>query len=152
HRLLYLLDQRHPRVLTLNPDTGEQKVYATFKDGPPCMPPGSGGDCSDTVMDNPPEPDYAAWGTDGAMYVTDYQQAVIWRVPPGGGQAHVWFTDPRLDGSLFGPAGIILMPDRRTLMFDTSAGGATSPPPDSTTGELYRLPILPNGQPGTLTK
>ena len=150
--LLYLLDQNPSRVLRLNPRTGKQSTYATFFDVPPCVPATPPADCSDTVMDNPPEPDYAAWGTDGAMYVTDYQQAVIWRVPPGGGQAHVWFTDPRLDGSLFGPAGIILMPDHRTLMFDTSAGGATSPPPDSTTGELYRLPILPNGQPGTLTK
>ena len=150
--VLYLLDQNPSRVLRLNPRTGRQSTYGTFFDVPPCVPATPPADCSDTVMDNPPEPDYAAWGTDGAMYVTYYQQAVVWRVPPGGGRAHVWFTDPRLDGSLFGPAGIILMPDHRTLMLDTSAGGATSPPPDSTTGELYKLPILPNGRPGTLTK
>jgi hypothetical protein len=62
----------------------------------------------------------------------------------------VWFTDPRLDGALFGPAGIVMMPDHRTLMISTSAGGSTSP--DATTGELYTLPVLPNGRPGTLTK
>jgi hypothetical protein len=101
-------------------------------------------------MDNTPEPDYAAWGTDGTLYVTDYTQGLIWRVPTGGGKAHVWFTDPRLDGSLFGPAGILMMPDHQTLMLDTSAGGATSP--DATTGELYKLPILPNGRPGSLVK
>jgi hypothetical protein len=101
-------------------------------------------------MDNTPEPDYAAWGPDSSLYVTDYTQGLIWRVAPGGGPAHVWFTDPRLDGSLFGPAGIVLMPDRRTLMVDTSAGGATSP--DSTTGELYTLPIQSNGRPGDLVK
>ena len=148
--VLYLLDQNPSRVVTLNPRTGAQATYGTFRDVMPCAPAVSPADCSDTVMDNAPEPDYAAWGTDGSMYVTDYTQGLVWRVPPGGGTAHVWFTDPRLDGSLFGPAGIVLMPDHRTLMLDTSAGGATSP--NATTGELYRLPILPNGRPGTLTK
>jgi sugar lactone lactonase YvrE len=150
HGVLYLLDQNPSRVLKLNPRTGKQTTYATFSDVPPCAPGMSPADCGDTVMDNPPEPDYAAWGTDGSLYVTDYTQGLVWRVPIGGGTAHVWFTDPRLDGSLFGPAGIVMMPDHRTLLLDTSAGGATSP--DSTTGELYRLPILPNGRPGTLTK
>jgi hypothetical protein len=42
------------------------------------------------------------------------------------------------------------MPNHRTLMLDTSAGGATSP--DATTGELYTLPIQQNGQPGALHK
>jgi sugar lactone lactonase YvrE len=148
--VLYLLDQNPSRVIALNPRNGVQVTYATFKDVQPCPPVIAPADCSDTVMDNPPEPDYAAWGADGSMYVTDYTQGLIWRVPRDGGTAHVWFTDPRLDGSLFGPAGIVMMPDHRTLMLDTSAGGATSP--DATTGELYTLPILPNGRPGTLTK
>jgi hypothetical protein len=82
--------------------------------------------------------------------VTDYTQGLIWRVPGGGGTAHVWFTDPRLDGSLFGPAGIVLMPDHRTLLLDTSAGGATSP--NATTGELYKLNIGANGRPRNLRK
>jgi sugar lactone lactonase YvrE len=150
HGLLYLLDQNPSRVLRLDPRTGAQSTYATFKDVQPCPPGTAPQDCSDTVMDNPPEPDYAAWGTDSSLYVTDYTQGLIWRVARGGGPAHVWFTDPRLDGSLFGPAGIVLMPDHRTLMLDTSAGGATSP--DSTTGELYTLPIQANGRPGELVK
>jgi sugar lactone lactonase YvrE len=147
---LYLLDQNPPRVVRLNPKTGRQHTYATFRDVQPCVPGTAPADCGDTVMDNPAEPDYAAWGTDGALYVTDYTQGLIWRVPGGGGTAHVWFTDPRLDGSLFGPAGIVMMPDHRTLMVSTSAGGATSP--DATTGELYKLPILPNRRPGSLVK
>jgi sugar lactone lactonase YvrE len=146
--VLYLLDQNPSRVLRLNPRTGKQTTYATFHDVLPCAPGVAPADCSATVMDNPPEPDYAAWGRDRSLYVTDYTQGLVWRVPVGGGAAHVWFTDPRLDGSLFGPAGIVMMPDRRTLMLSTSAGGATSP--DATTGELYKLPILPNGRPGTL--
>jgi sugar lactone lactonase YvrE len=146
---LYLLDQHPARVLILDPKTGSQTTYATFKDVPPCAPVGN--ECSASLSDNPPEPDYAAWGTDGSLYVTDYTQALIWRVRPNGGQAHVWFSDPRLDGAQFGPAGIQLMPDRSTLLFSTSAGPANDPT-SATTGELYKLPITANGNPGALTK
>jgi hypothetical protein len=137
---LYLLDQNPPRVLRFDPHTGTQSTYATFSDV-----------YTGTVMDNPPEPDYAAWGPDGSLYVTDYTQSLIWRVPPGGGRAKVWFTDPQLDGTLFGPAGIVLMPDHKTLMLDTSAGGATTVG-NATTGKLYKLPINSDGSPGKLQK
>jgi sugar lactone lactonase YvrE len=149
---LYLLDQNPPRVIAFDPHTGTQSTYATFGDVPTCpvlnrpQP-----NCSDTVMDNPPEPDYAAWGPDGSLYVTDYEQGLIWRAPQGGGKASVWFTDSRLDGTLFGPAGIVLMPDHRTLMLDTSAGGGTSIG-NPTSGKLYKLPIRPDGSPGALQK
>jgi hypothetical protein len=137
---LYLLDQNPPRVLRFDPHTGTQSTYATFSDV-----------YTGTVMDNSPEPDYAAWGPDGSLYVTDYTQSLIWRVPPGGGRAKVWFTDPQLDGTLFGPAGIVLMPDHKTLMLDTSAGGATTVG-NATTGKLYKLPINSDGSPGKLQK
>jgi sugar lactone lactonase YvrE len=147
--LLYLLDQHPARVITLNPRTGAQSTYATFKDVPTCPPPGVGNECSATLLDNPPEPDYAAWGTARALFVTDYTQGLIWRVPPGGGVAHVWFTDTRLDGLQFGPAGIVNTPPRHNkLMISTSAGGPTSPNP--TSGKLYTLPITDDGTPGEL--
>jgi sugar lactone lactonase YvrE len=147
-RRLYLLDQHPARVLTLNPKTGKQFTYATFKDVPPCLP-GASGDCSATTMDNEPEPDYAAWGTDGSLYVTDYTQGLIWRVPPGGGAAKIWLTDPLLDGSQFGPAGIVLRPDHKSLLISTSAGPVVGPG-DPTTGKLYSVPIQANGKPGAL--
>src|SRR5438105_11718233 len=50
--ILYLLDQNPSRVLTLNPRTGAQATYATFRDVPPCMTSLKTTDCSDTVMDN----------------------------------------------------------------------------------------------------
>lgn len=150
-RRLYLLDQNPPRVLTLDPATGGQATYGTFTDVSPCLPGATGPDCSATTSDNPPEPDYAAWGTDGSLYVTDYTQGLVWRVPPGGGEAQVWLTDPQLDGAQFGPAGIVLMPDRRTLMISTSAGGVATPG-DPTTGKLYKVPIQPGGKPGPLAK
>jgi sugar lactone lactonase YvrE len=148
---LYLLDQHPARVLTLDPATGTQTTYGTFKDVPPCLPGAAATDCSATTSDNEPEPDYAAWGTDGSLYVTDYTQGLVWRVPPGGGEAQIWLTDPQLDGAQFGPAGIVLMPDRRTLMISTSAGGVATGG-DPTTGKLYTVPIQPDGKPGTLTK
>ncbi|MEA2399366.1 MAG: hypothetical protein QOK25_2922 [Thermoleophilaceae bacterium] len=154
HGRLYLLDQNPARVLMLDPRTGAQTTYGTFHDVQPCAPGAPQQDCSATTTDNPPEPDYAAWGPDGSMYVTDYTQGLIWRVPAGGGPAHVWFTDPNIDGSLFGPAGIVLTPDRHHLMFDTSAGGSTTLASGNnpTTGELYMLPINFDGRPGDLTK
>ena len=151
---LYLLDQNPARVLKLDPRTGAQSTYGTFHDVQPCVPGNAPQDCSATTTDNPPEPDYAAWAPDGNLYVTDYTQGLVWRVPAGGGPAHVWFTDPALDGALFGPAGIVLMPDRHHLMLDTSAGGTTTAAAGNNpvTGELYSLPINDDGRPGNLTK
>jgi sugar lactone lactonase YvrE len=88
-------------------------------------------------------PDYAAWGPDGSLYVTDYQQAVIWRVPPRGGRAQVWLADPRLDGDMFGTAGIVLAGDHRTLLFtQTSSAGVSAPllgTLNPSTGKLYAV-------------
>jgi sugar lactone lactonase YvrE len=134
---LVLLDKSPARALLLDTGTGRQTTYATFADLP------NGGT---------PMPDYAAWGPDGSLYVTDYQQDVLWRVPPGGGVAQPWLTDPRLDGGgMFGTAGIELMADRRTLLLSqaSSAGfGELNP----TTGKLYKVAIQADGRPGAPAK
>lgn len=145
---LYLLDQHPPRALTLDPRTGAQTSYATFSDVPSCPATGRAG-CSQTLVDNEPEPNYAAWGPDGSLYVTDFTQALVWRVPPGGGPATVWLSDPRLDGAQFGPTGIVLLPDHRTLLLAVAAGrpGSGGAPG---TGGLYTLPITSTGAPGPL--
>jgi sugar lactone lactonase YvrE len=150
--VLYLLDQSPSRILTLDPRTGRFGYYGSFHDVPTCMASGRTNDCSATILDNEPEPDYGAWGTDGSLYVTDYTEGLIWRVPPGGGNAQVWFTDPRIDGGLFGPAGLVLLPDHRTLMFSTGTNGPTTVGSDPTAGGVYKLKIGPNGAPGELTK
>jgi sugar lactone lactonase YvrE len=126
---LILLDKSPPRALILDRRTGEQSTYATF-------PAGS-------------IPNYAAWGPDGSLYVTDYGQAVLWRIPPGGGTPEPWLRDARLAGGEFGATGIALQADRRTLvvgMQSEAGGGALNP----ATGRLWTLPIQPDGKPGPM--
>jgi sugar lactone lactonase YvrE len=143
--ILYLLDQEPARVLKLDPRTGTQTTWATFKRVPNCPATTPAVDCSAGAGGNAPEPDFAAWGHDGSLYVTDYNQALIWRVPPAGGAASVWLTDARFNGTIVGPAGIQLLPDGHTLMLSTGGGGA-----NVLTGKLYSLPITADGRPGTL--
>ena len=109
----------------------------------------AGHDPRDSTSVDTPVPNYAAWGPGGALYVTDYLQGVIWRVPPGGGKPKVWLADRRLDGNEFGTTGIVLKPDHRTLlvMQQSSAGGGDGNP---TTGKLYSVRIGRHAHPGTL--
>lgn len=148
---LILLDKTSGRIIRLDPRTGAQTLYSRVSDSPTCSAAPAGTPCSPALVDLAPMPDYAAWGPDGSLYVTDYQQAVIWRVPPGGGPARIWLADRRLDGGPFGTACIALEPDRHTLLFDQASNGglgALNP----TTGTLFTVPIQANGQPGPLTQ
>src|SRR5205085_454065 len=148
--LLYVLDRSSdPRVVVLDPVTGLQRRYASFRDVPTCSAAGRQTDCSATVNDASAGPDYAVFAPDGTMYVTDIDQALIWRVKRGGGRAEVWFTDPRLE-SLYGPNGVQVLGDGHTLLFVNSASNPSAGNP--TTGRLYRLPIGPHGGPGNLTQ
>ena len=146
--VLYGVDRAPPRIFTLDPATGRQGEYVRFRDVPPCAEVGRTTDCSATQGDFPTVPDYLVFAPDGTMYVTDLEQALIWRVLKGGGPAEVWFTDSRLE-NLFGPNGIQFMADGRTLLF---AQTASSPPvtTDNNEGILYKLPVLPDGRPGQL--
>jgi DNA-binding beta-propeller fold protein YncE len=148
--LLYLLDRSaDPRVVVLDPVTGAQRRYASFRDVPACSAAGRTTDCSATVNDAAAGPDYATFAPDGTLYVTDIDQALIWRVKRGGGKAEVWFTDPRLE-SVFGPNGIQFLPGGRTLLFVNTGSNPQAGNP--ATGRLYRLPLKPDGRPGTLTQ
>lgn len=140
---LVLLEKSTARALMLDLRTGRFSRYATFPDLPVCGV-GVTTRCSPNAVDQPAIPNYAAWGPHGELYVTDYGQAVIWRVPPGGGRPRVWLADRRLDGGEFGTAGLLLAPGRHALLVSqqTSAGGE----PDPTSGKLYRVPIR-NGRP-----
>jgi sugar lactone lactonase YvrE len=147
--LLYVLDRSaDPRVVVLDPATGSQRRYASFRDVAPCAS-AAGGDCSRTQLDNPSGPDYGTFSASGDLYVTDIDQALIWKVPRGGGRAQVWLSDPRLE-SLFGPNGIQFMADGRTLLFANTTSNPMAVNP--LTGRLYTVPVRPDGGAGTLTQ
>jgi hypothetical protein len=146
---LVLLDKTSGRILLLDPPTGSQTLYSTIPDLPTCNSTHAAQPCSQAVLDLAPMPDYAAWGPDGSLYLTDYQQAVIWKIPPGGGKPTIWISDRRLDGGPFGTACVVLMPDHHTLLFDqASNGGLGGPSP--TDGKLYSVPIEPDGAAGPM--
>lgn len=144
---LVLLEKSRSEALMLDPRTGRFSRYATFPDLPVCGPSKATG-CSPNLEDKPAIPNYAAWGPRGDLYVTDYGQAVIWRVPPGGGRARVWLADRRLDGAEFGTTGMLLTPDHRALLVAQQSSGGLGEP-DATTGKLYRIPLR-HGHPGAM--
>jgi streptogramin lyase len=128
---LVLLDKSPARVLLLDPRTGSQSTYATFPT---------------TVT-----PNYAAWGPDGSLYVTDYTEPIIWRIPPGGGTPQQWLTDPQLNGGMFGTTAILLRADHHSFMVgQQSEAGASAGNPS--TGRILTLPIMPDGSPGPLSQ
>ncbi|MCW2968708.1 MAG: hypothetical protein JWM71_2480 [Solirubrobacteraceae bacterium] len=132
HGRLVLLDKSPPRALLLNPKNGRQRTYAAFPAGA--------------------VPNYAAWGPDGSLYVTDYMEPVLWRIPPRGGKPVEWLRDPQLDGGgEFGATGIELLADRKTLMvgMQSEAGAGAG---DPATGRLLKVAIGPDGKPGKLTQ
>src|SRR2546426_1203499 len=116
---LYIADM-NGRVLRVDPDTGLDEVYGTIP---------TNTDTSFTDM-----PGFVVFDAAGNLYVSDWSAPVIWRVPPGGGQASLWFTDPRLAGT-YGAnvAGIALDPSGQNLYI---AAGTQE-------GQIaiYRLPL-----------
>lgn len=124
---LVLLDKSPARVLKLDRATGVQSLYASFPEAA--------------------LPNFAAWGPDGSLYVSDYEHPVLWRVPPGGGVAIAWLRSPVFEGGGFGATGLRLLGDEKTLLIAMqSQGGGTNGNP--TTGRLYRVAINPDGSAG----
>jgi sugar lactone lactonase YvrE len=145
---LYGADSNPPRIIRLNTRTGAQSTYAKFRNVPTCTAAGREHNCSATTADLAALPDYPVFGPDGSMYVTDLLQALIWRIPPGGGRPVVWFTDPGLE-SLFGPNGIQFKKNGRTLLFALTTMSNPAAIPQRSAG-LYELPVRSDGSPGQL--
>src|SRR5436190_2921076 len=148
---LYVGSLAPPAVYRLDPRTGVQITYATLRDVPICSATVTT-DCSKASQDMKPWPDYIALAPDGSLYETDSLQALIWKVPPGGGKGQVWFTDDRLQSLLgppaFGPSAMKLGPDQKTLYFTTIEGPTGDGDPSA--GRIWTLPIRPDGKPGEL--
>jgi hypothetical protein len=148
---LYIGSLAPPEVFRLDPRTGQQTVYATYRDVPVCSATVTS-DCSKAAQDMKPWPDYIVLAPDGSLYETDSLQALIWKVPPGGGKGQVWFTDDRLQSLIgppaFGPSAMKLAPDHKTLYFTTVEGPTGDGDPSA--GRIWRLPIGADGKPGQL--
>lgn len=137
---LVVLEKSTAKVMRLDLRTGRWSTYSRLRDLPACPSGQPGKGCTPNLHDAAPIPNYAVWGPDGSLYLTDYGQAVLWRVPPGGGRARVWLADKRLDGIELGTAGLALGPRRGALyvMQQTSFGlGDVT----VTHGKLYRVPL-----------
>ena len=94
--------------------------------------------------DREPQANYGAWGPDGSLYVTDFLQGVVWRVPPGGGAAQVWLSDRAARRRRVRHHRLALAADRRTLLIGqgSSAGLGDGNP---ATGKIYAVEIKPDG-------
>jgi sugar lactone lactonase YvrE len=142
---LYLLDRSaEPRVVVLDPRTGAQRTYARFADVPTCAAAHRRTRCSATGADRPAFPNYPAFTTDGTLWVTDSDQALVWRIAPGGGRPRVWFTDHRLDADI-GPNGLGVVRSGRALLLAQTLASRRD-----LTGRLFELPIRRDGRPGRL--
>lgn len=146
--LLVLNDRTPARTLLLDRATGAQTTYATYEDLPACPPVGAAEGCSHTLGDHAPMPNVSAWGPDGSLYTTDFQQGVIWRVPPGGAAAEVWSSDPALAGETFGTAGIALTAAQDALVVAQATTNGDGPG----IGGVYRIPLNPDGSAGSPEK
>ena len=94
---LVLLEKSKARVMTLSTRTGRFRTWARLPDLPD--------------VEGAPIPNYATWGPRGALFVTDYGQAVIWKIPRRTQQPQAWFTSPALQGAAgFGTTGIVYRP------------------------------------------
>lgn len=144
---LVLLERSTSSVRTLNIRNGNFRRWATLPDLPTC----STGEkpCSPNVADGPAIPNYATWGPGGALFVSDYGQAVIWKIPRRTQKPRVWFASRRLDGSEFGTAGLVYRSRARSLLITQQSSTTDGSVP--TNGKLYALPIRESGRPGRLS-
>lgn len=131
---LVLLEKSRARVLTLDVRTGRFLVQATIPDLP------GGGH---------PIPNYATWGPGGALFVSDYGQAVVWRIPAAGGTPRPWFRSKKLEGVAgFGTTGLVFEPATRSFLISQQTSGD---PLDLFRGHLYRLRVRADGTSGALS-
>ena len=148
HGRLVLLEKSTSRVMTLNVKNGKFRTWARLPDLPLCTPGTTGPKCSPNVDDLPAIPNYATWGPGGALFITDYGQAVIWRIPRRSVKPSIWLASPALDGSEFGTTGIVYRRHSRDLVI--GQGSTTLDASVPANGKLYRVPIRKNSGPGAL--
>lgn len=141
---VYALDYDGARAVRLDPRTGAQEVYATFADLPICAKGRK--PCEPGVFDRPAWPNWPTFDAQGNLYVSDLNQATIWKVPAGGGQARIWYQGAdlasiySLNGMQFDAQG------RLNVMFTLSTQLSTF-----LRGVVYRIPVHADGSAGART-
>jgi sugar lactone lactonase YvrE len=134
---LYVVDRNPGRIIRI--DGAVQSTYATVPDLPACRPVvGPADACSPTALDSAPFADYLAFAPDGSMFVSEFESATIFRVPPGGGAAQIWYQDARFDG-IFGVNGIAVDPTGSKIYF---AQTGSQQPGTPAQGIIWTLPIV----------
>ena len=145
---VYALDYSGARAVRIDPHSGEQTVYATFDDLPSCAA-APGEPCEPSPLDRPAWPNWATFAPDGTMYVSDLNQATIWKVPAGGGAAEIWYQNPdfasiySVNGMQFDAMGRLTFVVTVSLAPDVNTIGR---------GVVYRIPFSSNGLPGRLER
>lgn len=149
---LYVAELIGARIVRFDPheEGSNGTTYAEIPDLPSCtQAPLS--PCAPTRTAQPPVPNYPTFGPDDALYVTDTYQHTIWRIPPGGGEAEIWFQDPRFETAEFGMNGLAFGPGDDHLYITQSivgvaAGGQTAP----AGAAVWRLPFIEDPSPADL--
>ncbi|OZD06983.1 hypothetical protein CH275_07185 [Rhodococcus sp. 06-235-1A] len=143
---VYALDYSGARAVRIDPATGTQTVYATFADLPACAG-AAGNPCEPASVDRPAWPNWATFAPDGTMYVSDLNQATIWKVPAGGGTAEIWYQNAEfasiygVNGMQFDAAGRLNFVVTMSLVPSVESFGR---------GVVHRLSVTPDGRPGAL--
>lgn len=149
---LYVAELGGARIVRLDPAAPDgAETYAEIPNLPPCSEAPLG-PCAPTAGPRVPLPNYPAFGPDGALYVSDSFQHTLFRIPAGGGQAEVWYQEPRFQG--FGMNGIALSPDdshlyiaQSTLVLVEAPNGMAAAAP---AGAIWRLPFREGNTPADL--
>ena len=129
---VYLVDM-NSRIVRVDPKTGAAEDYATF-------PSGAAGPVPTMPLD-------IAFDKDGSAYISDIGGApIIWRVPAGGGQAEVWFTDPALAGVWSqGGGGLRIDPTGKRLYV-----GVVTSDENSARGTVYSIDLANPAEEGAV--
>lgn len=145
---VYALDYSGARAVRIDPATGTQSVYATFANLPICAGTVSTA-CEPSPVDRPAWPNWATFAPDGTLYVSDLNQATVWKVPAGGGAAEIWYQNKdfasiySVNGMQFDASGRLNFVVTMSLTPDISTIGR---------GVVYRIALDSNGSPGPLER
>jgi sugar lactone lactonase YvrE len=124
-------------IVRLSPSLKKQTIYSPAL---PTLPAcdAAPAPCRPTFAGPPALANDLAFDEDGWLYVTDSFQATLWRIPPGGGPAQIWFQDARLGGA-FGPNGLRFDKSGHKVYFTVTSD-------DTGAGIVYTLPAIDQPQ------